>query len=137
MSSTEISPLLAGRPASAVQSAPVPHWHDRETGGHVVQFYSDDSFLLEALSKFVGTALVAGDAAVVIATQSHLNGLAGLLASRAFSVSKAAREGRYIALDAAETLAKFVRNGQPDPDAFAATIGAVFRRATAAAEGQD
>jgi signal transduction histidine kinase len=136
MSSTEISSLLAGRPASATQSAPVPHWHDGEPGGHVVQFYSDDAFLLEALSKFIGTALVAGDAAVVIATQSHLDGLADRLASCALSVSKAAREGRYIALDAAKTLAKFTRNGQPDPDAFAVTIGAVLGRAAAAAKGQ-
>lgn len=78
-----------------------------------------------------------GDAAVIIATQAHLDGLADRLASRALNVSKAVREGRYIALDAAKTLAKFMRNGQPDPDAFAATIGAVLARANAAAESQD
>jgi DNA-binding NarL/FixJ family response regulator len=110
----------------------MPHWHDGESGGHVVQFYSEDAFLLEALSKLIGTALVAGNAAVVIATQSHLDDLADRLASRALSVSKAAREGRYIALNAAETLAKFMRNGQPDADSFAAVIGPVLSRAAAA-----
>jgi len=133
----EISALTAGSTASATQAAPVPHWHGGAPGGHVVQFYSDDSFLLEELSKFVGTGLVAGDAAVVIATQAHLDGLADRLVSRALSVSKAAREGRYIALDAAKTLAKFMLNGQPDPVAFATTMGAVLRRAAAAAKGQD
>ncbi len=137
MSSTEISALTAGRTASVPEPAPVPHWHDGDSTGHVVQFYSDDAFLLEALSKLIGTALVAGNAAVVIATQSHLDDLADRLASRAFSVSKAAREGRYIPLDAAETLAKFMRDGQPDADLFAAVIGPVLTRAGAAAVSQE
>ncbi|MCU1242123.1 MAG: domain S-box [Candidatus Acidoferrum typicum] len=124
-------------PASPTQSAPAPHWHDGEPGGHVVQFYADDSFLLESLSKFIGTALVAGDASVVIATQSHLDGLAERLASRALSVRKAARESRYIPLDAAKTLAKFMRNGHPDSAAFAATMGPVLSRAAAAVESQN
>ena len=133
MSSTEISALTAGRTASVPQPAPVPHWHDGDSTGHVVQFYSDDAFLLEALSKLVGTALVAGNASVVIATQSHLDDLADRLAGRALSVTKAAREGRYIALNAAETLAKFMRDGQPDGDLFQAVIGPVLTRAGAAA----
>src|SRR6267378_6101697 len=137
MSSTEISALTAGRTASVPEPAPAPHWHNGDSGGHVVQFYSDDAFLLEALSKSIGTALVAGNAAVVIATQSHLDDLADRLASRALSVGKAAREGRYIALNAADTLAKFMRDGQPDADLFAAVIGPVFTRAGAAAVGQE
>ena len=132
MSSTEISALTAGRTASVLQPTPVPHWHGGDSTGHVVQFYSDDAFLLEALSKLFGTALVAGNAAVVIATQSHLADLEDRLASRALSVSKAAREGRYIALNAAETLAKFMRDGQPDAALFAAVIGPVLGRAAAA-----
>ncbi len=61
MSSGDISNLTTRFPAAIAQPAPVPHWHDDESNGHVVQFYSDDSFLLDALSKFVGTALGAGD----------------------------------------------------------------------------
>jgi len=136
MSTTEIPHLAPARPALVGQSAPGPHWHDAENNGHVVQFYSDDSFLLDSLSKFVGNALVAGDAAVIIATRAHLDALAHRLADRALNVGKATREGRYIALDAADTLAKFMRNGQPDANTFVETIGPVIARAAAAAQSE-
>lgn len=35
------------------------HTHD----GHVVQLYGDDGFLVDVLSRFIGGALAAGDAA--------------------------------------------------------------------------
>ena len=51
--------------------APPPDSSDLDHRGHVVQFYADDSFLLEGLSRFIGSALGAGDAGVVIATKAH------------------------------------------------------------------
>src|ERR1700687_2808081 len=134
MSTSDISSLTTRLP---VAIAPVAHWHDGESNAHVVQFYSDDSFLLDALSKFVGTALGAGDSAIVIATQAHLDGLAQRLRARGLDIAKSARRGRYVALDAAETLSKFMRNGQPDPKLFANTVGHVVARASAAAEGKN
>ncbi|HET6314394.1 MAG TPA: hypothetical protein VFH60_11200, partial [Chloroflexia bacterium] len=44
---------------------------DYDSCGHAVQFYDDDHFLLDALGRFVGSALEAGDAAIVIATEAH------------------------------------------------------------------
>ena len=59
----------AGGPACDVTSvAPLAQWHDYEQPAHVVQFYAEDTFLLDKLSRFAGTALGAGDSAVVIAT---------------------------------------------------------------------
>jgi signal transduction histidine kinase len=137
MGITEIPPLGTDNFASARRPEPVPHWHEGESSGHVVQFYSDDSFLLESLSQFVGTALVAGDAAIIIATRDHREGLAHRLADRAVNVEKAAREGRYIALDASQTLSRLMRDGRPDPSAFAATIGAELGRAAASATSKN
>jgi hypothetical protein len=53
--------------------APVAPWgeHDRDSHGHVVQFYSEDRSLLETLARFIGSALEAGDAAIVVATEAH------------------------------------------------------------------
>jgi signal transduction histidine kinase len=134
MSTTEIPHLTPGTPP-AIQSAPLPHWHDQEATGHVVQFYSDDAFLLDALAKFVGTALVDGDSVVIIATPEHRHGLAQGLANRSLNVDKAVAQGRYTALDAAETLSTFMRHGQPDPVAFRFSVGAVIARAAAASQG--
>src|SRR5260370_16187930 len=49
--------------------APAPHWDELGSPGHSVQFYADDSFLLEGLGQFVGATLVAGDAALGMATR--------------------------------------------------------------------
>lgn len=99
---------------------------------HSVQFYSDDPFLIDALSRFMGAALGAGDAGVVIATESHRSQLAVRLAERGVDVNLAVEQGRYIALDAAQTLAQFMDNGFPDEERFAQVIGGVISRAKAA-----
>ena len=45
-------------------------------------------------------------------------------------------QGRYIALDAADTLSKFMVNGTPDPILFSELIGATVSRAAAAVRGE-
>ena len=115
---------------------PPVQWHESDHRGHVVQFYSDDSYLLEELSRFIGTALGAGDSAVVIATQKHLDGLALRLKSRGFDLARAARHGRYIALEASETLSKFMVGASPDPQRFRDVIVPALERTSAAAEGE-
>lgn len=99
---------------------------------HSVQFYSDDPFLIDALSRFIGAALGAGDAGIVIATESHRSQLAERLAARGVDVNLAVEQGRYIALDAAQTLAQFMANGFPDEERFANVIGGVITRSKAA-----
>jgi len=106
------------------------HWD--HSAKHTVQFYGEDSSLLDELSRFVGTELVAGGAAIVIATQAHRDGLAQRLKSRGFDTERAAEQGRYIALDAAETLTKFLREGWPDADLFTEAIGGVLEQVAAA-----
>jgi signal transduction histidine kinase len=117
-------------------AAPATQWIDLDSCQHSVQFYADDAFLLEGLSRYVGGALGAGDAAVVIATRAHRDGLAELLTARGLDLGVATGQGRYVALDAAETLARFMRGGRPHPQRFAETIGPVLERATAAARGE-
>ena len=104
----------------------VTHWE------HSVQFYGEESSLLDELSRFIGAELVAGDAAVVIATRAHRDGLAQRLRSRGFDTATAIKQGRYIAVDAAEALAKFMRDGWPDADLFTEVIGSFLGQAAAA-----
>lgn len=98
---------------------------------HAVKFYEKDSGLIEALSHHIGAALVAGDTAIVIATQAHRAGLLEELRLRKISVSSAIKAGRFIELDAAETLAKFMVRGAPDKKRFDETVGALVSRAYA------
>jgi len=106
--------------------APQAQWHDHDFHGHVVQFYTGDAALLGAVSRFIGTALGAGDAAVVIATRAHRDQLFQQLKERGFDVSGTVRQGRLIAVDAAETLSRFMLDGWPDPERFASVVGGFF-----------
>jgi len=92
----------------------------------VVQFYHDETPFLNELSRFIGTALVAGEAAMVVATKAHRDLLAVQLKERGLDLSRAARQGRYLPLDAADTLSKIVVNGQPDGAHFNALMGSMI-----------
>jgi signal transduction histidine kinase len=91
----------------------VPHH-----SAHAVHFYEEDSFLLDSLTKLIGTTLVAGDAAIIIANPEHREGLARRLKALGLDLEVSARLGRYCALDAAETLSVFMLNGIPNEALF-------------------
>lgn len=98
--------------------------HGRD--GHIVQLYSDDSFLIDVLSRFVGSALAIGDGAVVLATAPHRAELEKRLAARGLETVKAAVQGRYISLDASETLLRIMVKGQVDENRFNDVISGVL-----------
>jgi PAS domain S-box-containing protein len=103
-------------------------WRDNDQEAHIVQFYEDDDFLVTEVSRFIGTALGSGDCGIVIATKPHRDGIAQRLASHGLNTTVAIAQGRYVTLDAAETLAKFMIDGQPDPERFTRVIGEVIVR---------
>src|ERR1700682_4898949 len=115
--------------------APPPDWDDLDHCGHVVQFYSDDSFLLEGLSRFIGSALGAGDAAIVIATKAHREELTLLLQSLGLDTARSVKQGRFVALDAAETLSKFMVDGWPDEARFEEVVCGGLKGVTSAVKG--
>ena len=100
---------------------------------HVVQFYSEERFLLDELGDFIGTALAAGSSAVVIATKDHKERLSQKLASQGLNLADTIASGRYLVLDACETLARIMVGGLPDAARFSEIIGSVAGRAAAAA----
>jgi signal transduction histidine kinase len=119
---------LDGGPVA--QSVEVGHF------SHSVQFYGENSYLLDGLSNFIGSAILAGDPAVVIATKPQLDVLSQRLRSRGLDVTPALQQGRYIMLDAEETLAKFMVDGWPDATKFSESIGSVLAQVSAAAGGR-
>ncbi len=105
---------------------------DHEREGHVVQLYSEDSFLIDVLSRFVGSALAAGDGAIVLATAPHRAELEKRLAARGLETVKAAVQGRYISLDASETLLRVMVNGGVDENRFNDAVGGILSQVTMA-----
>jgi signal transduction histidine kinase len=109
--------------------APTVTWQAMGASEHFVQFYEADTFLLDAVAAFVADGLEAGEGALVVATAAHRAGLEERLLARGLDVSAAAAENRYVARDAAETLAHFMVAGAPDPERFAAVVGEVLAQA--------
>jgi PAS domain S-box-containing protein/excisionase family DNA binding protein len=102
-------------------------WDTQQMAGseHIVQLYETDASLLDAVAGFIGAALRAGDAGIVVATQPHRDGLQERLRAQGLDMG----DGRYVALDATETLSRFMGYGMPDPARFADVIGGVVEGA--------
>src|ERR1700688_435614 len=130
MSATNLSPTNGASPV------PMAHWADHQHTAHVVQFYGEDRFLLDELSRFIGNALGAGKSAVVIATQEHREGLDQRLQAWGLDTARAVAQGRYLPLDAAETLSQIMHDGSPDPSRFAMVVGNAITKVKAAAQGE-
>ena len=131
MSATKALGSLSGSPA------PPPDWRDHNHGGHVAQFYTDEAYLVKTLSRFIGTALGAGDSAIVIATPEHRGALIRSLKRCGLDMTAIAKQGRYVSLDAAETLSTFTADGWPDAALFALVIGGLVAQTTATAAGKN
>jgi hypothetical protein len=99
-------------------------WAALPPGEHLVQVYRDESAFLDLLEQFVAGALAAGDAVVVIATAAHRSSLAARM--RGQGLAEATCNGRYLALDAADTLSRFMVDGMPDRARFEATLDAIM-----------
>ena len=105
------------------------NWHEISESEHLVQFYETDDFLLDSVSKFIGTGLAAGEAGIVIVTKAHCEGLEQRLQADGLDLDAARAEGTYISLDALEMLSTFMIDGSPDPARFAAVIGSMIEQA--------
>ncbi|HMA38417.1 MAG TPA: ATP-binding protein [Chloroflexia bacterium] len=109
--------------------APRAGWSEVGEAAHFAQFYETDHSLLHSLSGFIGAGLRAGEAGIVVATPAHRADLAALLQQQALDVDAARASGQYVVLDAAETLARFMVDGAPEPVRFAMVVGPIIAQA--------
>jgi DNA-binding NarL/FixJ family response regulator len=82
---------------------------------HEVEFYSDDRLFLDEVTQFIGAALQAGDAAIVVATESHREGLLPRLQAHGVDIAAVIEQGKYIAVDVAGAVSTFMIDGKLDP----------------------
>lgn len=120
----------AGRATAPIpfKSAPVPNNSEKaESRHHRVHFHSDDPSLLATFTFFAEKALNNGGVVVVIATESHRKSLLQDLYSCGLDGAAAREEGRYVALDVDEFLAKFMVNNQVDPARFFKVVDDIIK----------
>jgi DNA-binding NarL/FixJ family response regulator len=142
-----VSPSLAGNNFSepsndhifdtpALKELVTPPPQALEIVRHEVGLYSDDRWLLDDMTQFIGVALKNGNAAVVVATESHRNRLLPRLQANGLDVDAAIEQGRYIALDAADTLSIYMVHGMPDSFRFLNAFGKLIDKAAKATQGE-
>ena len=122
-----VSSSLRGYEFADTSIEKAPHHHE-------VQFYSDDAVFLDTFARFIAAALKAGDAAIVVATESHREALALRLKTQGLDVDAAIQRGAYVRLDVAKTLSTFMVNDMPDAGRFFVAVGGVIGAAAKAAK---
>lgn len=102
-----------------------------------MQFYYGDEQLLRLLTRYAGTALVAGDVALLVVTRPHQQRLERRLAARGLDLSIASNEGRHVVHDAQETLDQIVVDGEVNELCARAVLGQMLSQAcgTLSADG--
>jgi PAS domain S-box-containing protein len=113
------------------ETAPPVEINGGSAGDHFVQFYESDAFLVESVCTFVGAGLGSGERALIVATAAHRNEFEAGLAQRGLDLEFLKKRGDYVALDAAETLEKFMVRGMPDAERFRNLVGGLVGRLTA------
>jgi PAS domain S-box-containing protein len=109
----------------------VDPWAELGEREHLVQFYEDSQTLIETLEGFIGYALRANSAGIVIATREHLDALDKRLAASGIDVAAVKQSGQYVAIEADGLLEQILKNGWPQPDLFRLKVGELIERAHA------
>jgi CheY-like chemotaxis protein len=95
--------------------------------GHTVHFHVNDQNYLGEVSRLVGSTLQSGEPIVVAATEQTRKGIAQRLGAQGIDLTVMIAQGQYVVMDAAESLAQFMRNGRPDPDCLADIVASLER----------
>jgi signal transduction histidine kinase len=108
-----------------------PSLDRRETAvsEHVVQFHETDGYLAGAVADFIGEALSAGDAAIIVATAAHHGPIEARMEAAGVDLAGSRADGRYVLLDAADLLSRLMVEGTPDQGRFMDIIGRLVARA--------
>jgi hypothetical protein len=107
---------------------------DVRPGDHVVLFYRDDDELAEQVSGYLLGALQDNGVAIVVATPAHRLLFEELLAEAGVDIAAERAGGCYLALDADETMRRFLVADWPDPASFWRVISPLIRQAAMAGQ---
>jgi len=103
-------------------------WGEIATCDHAVQLYENDKVFLNTLESFAGAGLIAGDSVIIIATAEHLAAIETRLINQGFNMHFLVSANRYIALNAEDTLKKFMISEQINEGLFMDCITKVIHR---------
>jgi len=104
--------------------------------GHEVEFYSDDEAFVVGFADRIEAALQAGNALIVVATESHLESLIPRLQEQGVDIAAAIAQGRFLALDVVDTLSTLMGDELPDPVRFFRAVDDLIAAAARSTSGE-
>ena len=105
-------------------------------GNHQVEFYADDAAFAIGFTRYVESALEAGNAVIVVSTDLHRESVLQRLQEHGVDTVAAIEQGRYLPLDVTDTLSAFMGNDLPDPVRFFRVVGDLIAQAAQATAGK-
>ena len=126
-----VGPRLVGH----VFFATLDEYPSENFNSHELQVYSSEALFLDGFADFLVGGLTAGNAVVVVATETHRQGLFQKLETYGFNLDAMIKSGTYISLDVPKTLASFLLDDQPDPVRFWNVLSRLLETASRAPNG--
>lgn len=102
-------------------------WAEMAACDHCVQIYEDDTAFLDALEGFVVAGLRQNEAIILIATAAHLGLLKDRLIRGGVDLPATIARNQFVAVDAHEALASFMRDGWPNEELFYKMVSALLK----------
>lgn len=99
-----------------------------KSSDHILQFYEDESYLLNSVGLFLTSGLRGGEGVLVIGTRDHNQSLRARLGLLQSAVAEMIERGQIVFLNAEETIPLFMRDGVLDPLEFRRVIGDALTR---------
>ena len=140
-----VSPSLAGHdsaePADDQSENPrrknvVASLPTQKTVRHEVEFYADDAGFVNGFARFIEAVLGAGNAVIVVATESHHAKIRERLVADGLNVAAEIEQRSYIPINVTDTLSSFMVNDSPDPVLFRKLAGDLMTEAAKGARGE-
>ena len=96
------------------QDEPTRHGNPR----HLVQFYSNEHSLFNAVGEYLSAGLASGQAVFVVAAQQRISAFSSALTARGIDVVQAVHQDRLAFAEAGEMLRTFLVDDRPDYNRF-------------------
>src|SRR5438270_967768 len=95
---------------------------------HFVEFYDNETDLVDGVARFLGDGLTDGEVAIVVATPDHRAAIDTAMGASGIDLLTSHAEGRYLAVDADDLMLTFIRDGRPEAGQFHTAVGGLIAR---------
>jgi DNA-binding NarL/FixJ family response regulator len=121
--------MLAQRSGGSHDFAPFSQATNKPPCDHDVQFYSEEEPFLLSLSRFIEDGLLGGNVVIVVVTEPHRRRLLQILKDQGVATATAVEQGRFVHLEATETLSTFMQDGEISQTRFFSIFGRIIHNA--------